>query len=155
VLDLPGLIQEFAMLSSLLLPLSRWVPTATQPASTLSSSDAEHGALRLSLAHREVFALPVRHRRQDAQHIVCDRGSVWVTVDGRLEDVVLEAGQCFLAPAGSRTVVYALSPAQVRVRSGAAVSSPSPCAQTAQPAPWPGLLHPAIRLWSALRAHGI
>lgn len=91
-----------------------------------------------------------------AWSIDCVSGTVWVTVDGRPEDIILEAGEHFVTPAGERTLIYALDDAQVRIE------QPQPAEQAAaRPAqgrrtpPWPGRLRPALGLWSALRQLGV
>ncbi len=113
----------------------------------------------LSLAKSRIETLP----RGRAQLVECLAGTLWVTVDAQPEDIVLEAGEQFVAPAGERTLVYALSDAQLRV--GPLVSpetsaTPGKAAwqarSTARRAvPWPGRLRPALGLWSALRQLGV
>ena len=65
----------------------------------------------LSLAKSRIETLPLGR----AQLVECVSGTLWVTVDAQPEDIVLEAGERFVAPAGERTLVYALSDAQLRV----------------------------------------
>jgi hypothetical protein len=41
----------------------------------------------------------------------CDRGSLWVTLDGELDDVVLSAGQCAVFAGRGLVLIEALEPA--------------------------------------------
>ena len=114
----------------------------------------------LSLAKSRIETLPLGR----AQLVECVSGTLWVTVDAQPEDIVLEAGERFVAPAGERTLVYALSDAQLRVgplKSAEKAAEPEMAAMgqtrsTARRAvPWPGRLRPALGLWSALRQLGV
>ena len=114
----------------------------------------------LSLAKSRIETLP----RGRAQLVECLAGTLWVTVDAQPEDIVLEAGEQFVAPAGERTLVYALSDAQLRVGpiSSAGQAVKPEVAVTGQArntvrraVPWPGRLGPALGLWSALRQLGV
>ncbi|MFL5271348.1 MAG: DUF2917 domain-containing protein [Anaeromyxobacteraceae bacterium] len=54
----------------------------------------------------------------DAPHglaLTCERGSVWITVEGDPEDHVLAAPAVFASPARGRFAVLALSPARLVV----------------------------------------
>lgn len=47
--------------------------------------------------------------------IECLNGSIWVTLDNDLRDVILEAGQSFLADSDQRLLVHALDESRVRI----------------------------------------
>lgn len=73
--------------------------------------------------HPPAAALPVqlalargaRHRaslrRGDQVH--CHRGLLWLTIDGRPEDVLLEAGEHWRAPGRACIVLQAFEPAEL------------------------------------------
>jgi hypothetical protein len=63
----------------------------------------------LPLARRQTHAI-----RDAAQwEIACRSGVVWITVDGDLQDYVLEAGESFRTPHHARALLYALADARV------------------------------------------
>ncbi|HEY8047641.1 MAG TPA: DUF2917 domain-containing protein [Ramlibacter sp.] len=45
--------------------------------------------------------------------IACRSGAVWITVDGDLNDYVLEAGDTFVTDKRARVLVYALGAARI------------------------------------------
>lgn len=47
--------------------------------------------------------------------IECLDGSIWVTLDGDLRDVVLDAGQAFVVDRNQKTLLQALTDARVRL----------------------------------------
>jgi hypothetical protein len=47
--------------------------------------------------------------------IECLNGSIWVTLDFDPRDVVLEAGQSFIADSDQRLLVHALNESRVRI----------------------------------------
>lgn len=51
-----------------------------------------------------------------ARDIYCDAGTLWITQDGDPRDIVLEAGQQHRRQGQGAAIVYALAPAQLRVR---------------------------------------
>lgn len=67
------------------------------------------------LPHRQMLRLP----HPEGQLIVCNTGTLWVTVEGEPEDHVLEAGDCFLARTDAPVVVEALSLASMTVHPAA------------------------------------
>ena len=91
----------------------------------------------LSLAKRTIFTLP------DAAGvgIECRSGSVWVTLDHDLRDIVLAPGERFEGDRHRRMLVSALEPSCITV-SGS------------QPAALPMQKAPARSPWR-LRAHGM
>ncbi|VTU40921.1 hypothetical protein H4CHR_05654 [Variovorax sp. PBS-H4] len=92
---------------------------------------------QLSLAKRTIFTLP------DAAgvEIECRSGSVWVTVDHDLRDIVLAPGERFEGDQHRRLLVSALEPSCITV------SGPQPAVPTPQE-------QPARSLWR-LRSHGM
>lgn len=65
----------------------------------------------LQLPRRAVIAEPLR----GLVEVRCERGSLWVTLDGALADVVLEAGDAAVFDGRGRLVVEALADATVRL----------------------------------------
>lgn len=51
---------------------------------------------------------PLQHR------VECLGGSVWVTHDGDIKDIILDAGQNYQAERNSRMLIYALTGASLR-----------------------------------------
>jgi hypothetical protein len=49
--------------------------------------------------------------------IHCESGTLWLTIDGKPQDIILEAGESHLCVSRSRMGVHALSAAKVRVES--------------------------------------
>ena len=47
----------------------------------------------------------------------CLSGSVWITVDGVYDDVVLEAGQSWVVPGPARVIAQAMEPSTLRFES--------------------------------------
>ena len=70
----------------------------------------------LNLGRRDVQSI---HEDEETR-ISCTRGSVWITLDNDARDIVLEAGESFVAPAGERAVVYAFEISTVELHSVAA-----------------------------------
>ena len=62
----------------------------------------------------------------------CLSGSVWITVDGVYEDVVLEAGQSWVVPGPARVIAQAMEPSTLRFES-TPDCSPVPAARRPQP----------------------
>jgi hypothetical protein len=54
-------------------------------------------------------------RRARGHRIVCVRGELWITVDGRLDDFFLVAGEAFAIETDARIVVYAVEDSAFRV----------------------------------------
>ncbi len=45
--------------------------------------------------------------------LACSEGTVWVTLDGDLQDYILEAGDSFITQEHRRALVYAIAPARI------------------------------------------
>ena len=58
--------------------------------------------------------------------VTCTEGSVWVTLDDDVRDIVLERGESFTAPAGRRAVVYAFEVSVVALRARATQEDATP-----------------------------
>lgn len=63
---------------------------------------------------------PLQLRGRPGLAVVCVDGTAWVTVDGRLEDVVLTAGQFHRLPSRGLALVTGLPACTVRVEESAA-----------------------------------
>ncbi|HEY8025364.1 MAG TPA: DUF2917 domain-containing protein [Burkholderiaceae bacterium] len=50
------------------------------------------------------------------QHLICREGTIWVTQDGDVRDVILNAGQCMMLDRSGVFVLSAFTPAQVVLR---------------------------------------
>ncbi|NUO49147.1 MAG: DUF2917 domain-containing protein [Polyangiaceae bacterium] len=72
---------------------------------------------RVELARRSLTS-----RRLDgaAIQVRCDRGSLWVTLDGELDDVVLSAGQCAVFAGRGLVLIEALETATAVLTADAA-----------------------------------
>jgi hypothetical protein len=77
-----------------------------------------HPAYQLGLAQRGLFEIPDVAGVQ----IRCTEGSLWITLDHDLRDIVLDAGDVFTGSDHRRALVYALQPSSLSVRA----PSPSP-----------------------------
>ena len=53
----------------------------------------------------------------DGVEIGCETGSLWITQDSDLRDVVLAAGERFMPDRAAKVLVHALQPSMVRARS--------------------------------------
>lgn len=73
----------------------------------------------------------------------CLSGTLWLTLDNDPKDVVLEAGDSFVATAHRRAIVYALAPASARLLHASGASSPQ--GATTRPAPWLQWLRSRLR----------
>lgn len=88
----------------------------------------------LNLNRRQIHDLP----DAGGQRLVCEAGSLWITLDHDPRDIVLEPGQAFTPARGQRALVYALEPSRLTVHAAQA-----PAAR-ARPA-WRQLWHrPAV-----------
>lgn len=67
--------------------------------------------MMIELAHQGLHHVP------DAagQRMHCQSGTVWITLDHDMRDVVLEAGDSFSTPEHKRALVYALAPARLLI----------------------------------------
>jgi hypothetical protein len=63
----------------------------------------------LSLATQVMFSLP---DAADVQ-IVCRHGSLWITLDHDLRDVVLGSGDTFMTTEHRRALIYAIAPSSL------------------------------------------
>ena len=71
------------------------------------------------LAARAIHVVPDAAGRA----IVCVRGSLWITLDHDVRDIVLEAGERFVTREHKRALVYAFRPSTLVV--GAPAAQPS------------------------------
>ena len=73
----------------------------------------------LSLAHQAVF------RVTDAAgvQIDCHSGSLWVTLDGDPRDIMLDAGDRFVATEHRRALIYALAPSSLSLSEASAAAA--------------------------------
>lgn len=65
----------------------------------------------LSLAHKAMFKVTDAAGVQ----ITCREGSLWVTLDGDSRDIVIDAGESFIATEHRRALIYALAPSDLSV----------------------------------------
>jgi hypothetical protein len=72
---------------------------------------------RVDLARR---GLTSRRLRGAPIEVRCDRGSLWVTLDGELDDIILEAGQCTVLAGRGLLLIEALEPATAVLTADAA-----------------------------------
>lgn len=68
-------------------------------------ADAESAQVVWPLRRRDLLTLQL----QPGERLRCHRGTVWCTVDGAFEDVVLEAGDVYEAPVRQRLYVSGLA----------------------------------------------
>lgn len=82
--------------------------------STASESQA------LQMLPRSLFSVP------DAAgvEITCQEGSIWITLDHDVRDIVLDAGQSFVAGEHRRALIYALGTARVDLRAAHPQAAP-------------------------------
>jgi hypothetical protein len=75
--------------------------------------------IRLTLARRELIAFcqPGPH------HLSCETGELWITFDGRGQDLILRPGQCLEFAGGQGVVASALRPASLRLTAPEAVGA--------------------------------
>lgn len=100
------------------------------------------GGAQLVLARRELVVL----HRVCEQHLVCEVGEIWVTLDGQGADYVLARGEGLVIASNARVIVSATRPAVLRMLA----SSPSNDGlQRCKPRIQPDLPAPA---WSACGA---
>lgn len=65
----------------------------------------------LSLAHQAMFEVTDAAGVQ----ISCRQGSLWLTLDGDTRDIVIDAGESFVATEHRRALIYALAPSDLSV----------------------------------------
>jgi hypothetical protein len=84
----------------------------------VNSPDVRRG-FNMNVQRREVFSIA------DASNvnIACVEGSIWITLDNDLRDILLDSGGVFTTLDHRRAVVYALAPSRVCI-SAAASSQP-------------------------------
>jgi hypothetical protein len=78
----------------------------------------------LNMPHRAVKAIP-----SGALRLVCREGCVWITLDHDQQDVILNAGDVFVAEPHHRVIAYALQAAVLRLE-------PVPCTRRATASRW-------------------
>ncbi len=64
----------------------------------------------VNMPHRALQSIP-----QGALRLVCREGSVWLTLDHDLQDVVLSEGEEFVTRPQDRVIAYALHTAVLRI----------------------------------------
>lgn len=64
-----------------------------------------------SLAKGSTLALENPHQ----QSVECLRGCLWITQDGDTRDIILDAGQNYVAKHNARMLIYALETVSVRI----------------------------------------
>lgn len=87
---------------------------------------------RIPLAAHGLARLP----DASSTRIVCETGTVWITIDNDPRDIVLASGQSFLVDRRAGVLVYALEDACVRVLEQAAPAAASPWARAAAARPF-------------------
>lgn len=83
----------------------------------VSASRPAHGGELVELPRR---SLTSRRLDGSAIQVRCDRGSLWVTLDGDPEDLVIEAGQCAVLMGRGLVLIEALEAATVVLTAEAA-----------------------------------
>lgn len=78
--------------------------------------NASQNAYQLGLAQRGLFEIPDVAGVQ----LRCTEGSLWITLDHDLRDIVLAPGDSFTGTEHRRALVYALQPSTLAVRAPAA-----------------------------------
>lgn len=78
----------------------------------------------LELRHQDMVRLPTGV----ALELHCQDGSVWITADHDLRDIVLQPGESHQSQPGQSLLVYALQAARVTVLAAAAAAGPVPAA---------------------------
>jgi hypothetical protein len=75
--------------------------------------------MRVRLPARGLYTIP----DVGGVRVVCEHGSVWLTVDHDPRDIVLEAGETFVHAGHARALVSAFAESQVRLAPVAAVKA--------------------------------
>lgn len=88
----------------------------------------------LNLDRRQIHDLP----DAGGQRLVCEAGSLWITLDHDPRDIVLAPGEAFTPARGQRVLVYALEPSRLTVH------RVQPAAARAWPAWWHLRRRPAV-----------
>lgn len=75
----------------------------------------------LSLAHKALFSV------SDAAgvQILCRSGSIWITLDNDSRDIVLDAGERFVATEHRRAIIYAMEQSSITLSAEEALQQPS------------------------------
>jgi hypothetical protein len=102
---------------------SAWVPSGLPSASTLGTDAHQEAAMneqrdatRYELTRSQILSL----RAAEDVTIACDRGLVWVTANGRLDDYWLPSGDTLSIRRGGRVVIEAAQPSAIAVTRSAA-----------------------------------
>lgn len=75
------------------------------------------------LPARSLYRVP----RAGAVRIRCLAGSLWLTLDDDLRDIILQPGDCFTAGEARRGLLYALEPATFTVVPAGQTEAAAPC----------------------------
>ena len=65
--------------------------------------------------HRLAKGATLAVQRPQGYAVECQQGSLWITFDGVLEDIVLDAGESHVAVQQSRMLVHALGDSALRL----------------------------------------
>lgn len=63
--------------------------------------------------------------QKSANRITCQSGSIWITQDNNVQDIVLERGESFTHVGTDGVLLYALEPAALLVHQDPSSSSPA------------------------------
>jgi len=95
------------------------------PSLTLGLRRTDRGAIDLALEQDETWSCRTSGRARAPQvEVRCLSGTVWVTLEGDIEDHVLSEGDTFVAARPGRLAMMALRPARLRVAGWAGRAAP-------------------------------
>ena len=88
-----------------------WFSIQTNLVSKFASSNRARSDAQI-LAKGHILAVQNPYQ----QSVECLQGCLWITQDGDTQDIILEAGQNYVAKHNSRMLIYALETVTVKVR---------------------------------------